>query len=88
MAKDLWVPIFVHTSFSVREAQRMSLAQAAAETRESDLLRDTRRCYHQLCMLRASCVWPEGTKVAQYGLGGGGVGVVGTLAVACLFDTF
>lgn len=67
MAKDLWVPIFVHTLFTVREAQRMSLAQAAAETRESDLLRDERRCYHQLAVCSGLClagghkggqVWP------------------------------
>lgn len=64
MAKDLRVPIFVTTLFTVREAQRMSLAQDAAETRELDLLRDTRHCYRQFSVL-----WPQGTKkVAECGL--------------------
>lgn len=39
MAEDLQVSIFVPTLFTVPEAQRMSLAQDAVETRESDLLK-------------------------------------------------
>lgn len=84
MAKDLWVPIFVHALFTVHEAQRMSLAQAAAETRESDLLRDPRCCYHQLPVCSELCLAREHRSGQVAFLGR----VVGPLAVVCLIDTF
>lgn len=81
MAKDLQVSIFVPTLLTVREAQRLSLAQDAAETREFNLLRDmghkavlpTSSMYSEL-----TCVWPQGTKkVAECDLFMGGSGYIG-----------